>query len=156
MVPPRILFVCTGNICRSPTAAGVFLHRAAEAALEVIADSAGTSAEEAGNPTDHRARQVAAARGYELPPRIGRQVRHDDFKRFDRILAATRLHLRALEQRRPSDGTARLELMMAYAPEGGSLDIPDPWYGGWQDYEHALDLIEAAVNGLVMDLLGHR
>jgi protein-tyrosine phosphatase len=149
---PRILFVCTGNICRSPTAEGVLLHHARRSGLELVVDSAGTSAEEAGNPPDARARRVAEARGYLLPNRRARQVRTDDFASFDRIVAMTQTHLRALERRAPAAITARLELFMTYAPGHGILDVPDPWYGGLPDYEHALDLIEAGIEGLLREL----
>jgi protein-tyrosine phosphatase len=153
---PRILFVCTGNICRSPTAEGVLLHHARRNGLELIVDSAGTSAEELGNPPDARARRVAQARGYILPERQARQVRANHFITFDRILAMTGTHLRALERRAPAETTSRLELFMTYAPEHGVGDVPDPWYGGLADYEQALDLIEAGVAGLLRDLLAAR
>jgi protein-tyrosine phosphatase len=153
---PRILFVCTGNICRSPTAEGVLLHRAREAGLELVVDSAGTSAEEMGNPPDARARRVAEARGYLLPDRRARQIRANDFITFDRILAMTGAHLRTLERRAPAETTARLELFMTHAPGHGIMDVPDPWYGGLADYEHALDLIEAGVEGLLRALRAAR
>ncbi len=149
----RILFVCTGNICRSPTAEAVFLDRARRHGLDVVVDSAGTSAEEAGNPPDARAIRAAAARGYRLPERRARRVCAADFTGFDRVLAMTSTHLRTLRSRAPSNTTARLELFLAAAPEVGVIDVPDPWYGGPADYERALDLIEAGVDGLVRDLL---
>ncbi len=152
MRAPRILFVCTGNICRSPTAEGVLLHHARQSGLELIVDSAGTSAEEMGNPPDARARQIAQSRGYVLPDRRARQVRANDFITFDRILAMTETHLRTLERRATAETTARLERFMTYAPERGVSDVPDPWYGGLADYEQALDLIEAGVEGLLRAL----
>lgn len=156
MPETRILFVCTGNICRSPTAEAVFLQRARQRGLDVVADSAGTSAEEAGNPPDARAGLTAAARGYRLPERRARQIRAADFTRFDRLLAMTTGHLRTLRARAPVDATARLQLFLDYAPEAGLTDVPDPWYGGAADYEVALDLIEAGVDGLIQDLLAGR
>ncbi len=130
----------------------MLLHHARRTGLELVVDSAGTSAEEAGNPSDARARRVAEARGYRLPDRRARQVRVDDFATFDRIIAMTQTHLRALERRAPAAATARLELFMTYAPAPGIVDVPDPWYGGIADYEHALDLIEAGIEGLLRDL----
>jgi protein-tyrosine phosphatase len=156
LTAPRILFVCTGNICRSPTAEGVLLHHARASGLEVVVDSAGISAEELGNPPDARARQIAERRGYLLPNRRARQVRADDYAAFDRILAMTTRHLDVLERRAPAGGTARLELFMSHAPEHGLIDVPDPWYGGVADYEHALDLIEAGIVGLLRELQGAR
>ena len=156
MTAPRILFVCTGNICRSPTAEGVLLHHARRSGLELMVDSAGTSAEEMGNPPDARARRVAESRGYLLPNRRARQVRDTDFTGFDRVFAMTRTHLRTLERRAPAVATARLELFMTLAPAHGIEDVPDPWYGGLQDYEHALDLIEAGIEGLLRELRSGR
>ena len=156
MTTPRILFVCTGNICRSPTAEGVLLHHARASGLELVVDSAGTSAEETGNPPDARARRIAEARGYRLPNRRARQIRDADFTGFDRVFAMTRLHLRTLERRAPAAATARLELFMTLAPEHGIEDVPDPWYGGSADYEHALDLIEAGIEGLLRELRAGR
>ena len=153
---PSILFVCTGNICRSPTAEAVFLHRARQHGIDVVADSAGTSAEEAGNPPDARAIRAAAARGYRLPERRARQVRHADFSQFDRMLAMTTAHLQTLRVRAPIGTTARLQLFLDYAPTSGLTDVPDPWYGSAADYEAALDLIEAGIEGLLQDILASR
>lgn len=152
MTPPRILFVCTGNICRSPTAEAVLLHRAQARGIEVVADSAGTSAEEAGNPPDRRARAAARARGYTLPDRRARPVRAADFTGFDRVLAMTTAHLRTLERRAPPDGLARLQLFMDFVRADGPRDVPDPWYGDDAGFEQVLDLIEAGVDGLILDL----
>ena len=147
----KVLFVCTGNICRSPTAEGVFLHRAAERGLagRVAADSAGTSSEEHGNPPDPRARRAADARGYALPDRRARRIAGTDFDEFDLILAMDRGHLARLERIAPDHARERLRLFMDYAGDGMPKDVPDPWYGGAADFEHALDLIEAGVDGLL-------
>ena len=148
----RVLFVCTGNICRSPTAEAVFLAKAAAVGLKVVADSAGTSDEERGNLPDRRSVAVAAARGYELPRRGARQVRRGDFTAFDLIVPMTRAHEHRLRHTAPPEATARIELLMSYAPATGVVDVPDPWYGALPDFEHALDLIEEGVDGLVVDL----
>src|SRR5436305_4333014 len=129
MSATRVLFVCSGNICRSPTAEAVFLAKAAAAGLEVVADSAGTSDEERGNPPDRRSVAVAAARGYELPRRGARQVRPRDFTAFDLIVPMTRAHEHRLRRTAPPEATARIELLMSYAPAAGVVHVPDPGYG---------------------------
>lgn len=150
----KILFVCTGNICRSPTAEALLLHRAAERGLagQIEADSAGTSAEEAGNPPDRRARQAAAARGCVLPDRRARRITAADFDAFDLILAMDRGHLTALQRRAPDHARHRLRLFMEFAGPQSPPDVPDPWYGDARDFEQALDLIEAGVDGLLDQL----
>lgn len=150
----KILFVCTGNICRSPTAEGVFLHRAAKRGLagEIAADSAGTSSEEHGNPPDARARSAARARGYTLADRRARRIAAADFEDFDLILAMDRGHLASLERIAPDHARDRVRMFMDFADDGLPRDVPDPWYGGTADFEHALDLIEAGVDGLLDSL----
>lgn len=151
-MPTGVLFVCTGNICRSPLAEALIRHRAATLGVAVETDSAGTSDEEAGNPPDPRACAVALRRGFALPERRARQVRLGDFTRFDLILPMTRAHLRVLERLAPRAATARLRLFLDYAPEQRVKDVPDPWYGGMGDFERALDLIEAGVEGILREL----
>lgn len=151
----KVLFVCTGNICRSPTAEGVFLHRAASAGLAetVTADSAGVSAEERGNPPDRRAVRTAATRGYRLPDRRARRIEPADYHSFDLLLGMDRGHVARMGQMSPPGATARIELFLAYAPETGLQDVPDPWYGDGHDFARALDLIEAGVDGLIARIL---
>jgi protein-tyrosine phosphatase len=153
---PRVLFVCTGNICRSPLAEAVLRHRAEALGFAVAADSAGTSDEEAGRPPDPRARRVAERRGILLPDRRARQVVRADFTGFDLVLSMTHAHQRVLERLAPADATAELRLFMAYAADRRMMDVPDPWYGGMADFEQALDMIEAGVDGLVAALRDRR
>lgn len=153
MSPPRrLLFVCTGNICRSPTAEAVARAKAAKLGLAVETDGAGTSAEEAGNPPDPRAREAAARRGYDLPRRGARRVRDADFRDFDLILTAARQHRATLLRRAPAGAEGKVRLLMDHAPGRKGEDVPDPWYGGQDDFEHALNMIEAAVDGLTRAL----
>ncbi|NBB82654.1 MAG: low molecular weight phosphotyrosine protein phosphatase [Alphaproteobacteria bacterium] len=150
----KVLFVCTGNICRSPTAEGLFLHHAARRGLDgrVRADSAGVSDEEAGNPIDARAVACARARGIRLGERRARRVADADFDDHDLILGMTAVHLTRLEAERPHGARARLGVLLDHAPQVGVRDVPDPWWGGGQDFERAFDLIEAGITGLLDDV----
>lgn len=145
---PRILFVCLGNICRSPSAEGVFRHMAAAEGLRVEVDSCGTGAWHLGEPPSPAAITAARARGYDLSALRARQLQAADFTRFDRILVMDRANLRDARALRPPGGTEP-ELFLAHAPQHGQ-DVPDPWYTG--DYEGALDMIEDAARGLIAAL----
>jgi len=150
----KILFVCLGNICRSPTAAGVVRTLAAREApeLSIEVDSAGTAAYHVGEPPDPRTRQAAARRGYDLSALRARIVEPADFERFDLIVAMDRENLRVLRQRAPPAAHERLRLLLEFAPEAGPEDVPDPYYGGPNGFEEVLDLIEAAARGLLAHL----
>jgi len=145
-----VLFVCTGNICRSPTAHGVLLHKLREAGLAdwVRVDSAGTHDYHVGEPPDARAQAHALRRGYDLSALRARQVLREDFDSFDRILAMDRGHLSLLRRRAPA-GYANLGLFMDYAQPSSGPDVPDPYYGGAQGFERVLDMIEHAAAGLL-------
>lgn len=148
----RVLFVCTGNICRSPTAEGVLRHKARDAGLaeSIEIDSAGTHGYHIGDPPDQRAIRQAATRGYDLSDQRARKLRHEDFDAFDLILAMDCGHLSLMNGMAPKDGGAEVKLFLDYAPEAnGSREVPDPYYGGLEDYDHALDLIEAGVERLL-------
>jgi protein-tyrosine phosphatase len=150
----RILFVCLGNICRSPTAEGVLRALAAreapELALEI--DSAGTAGYHIGEPPDPRTRQAAARRGYDLEALRARIVEPGDFEHFDLILAMDRDNLRVLTRRAPRAVHERLRLFLEFAPQADSQDVPDPYYGGPNGFEEVLDLVEAASRGLIAHL----
>lgn len=151
-----ILFVCTGNICRSPTAEGVFRDRARAAGLEnrFLIDSAGIEGYHTGDPPDRRTVQAARARGYDLGTLRARRVEKADFSGFDMILAMDRGHLAALERMKPSGATAQIVMFMDFAGEGrgGPRDVPDPYYGGPEDFTLVLDLVEDGVEGLLAHL----
>ena len=151
----RVLFVCTGNICRSPSAEGVLRKLAAEAGLaEVIeVDSAGTHGYHSGDPPDPRAIRQAARRGYDIRAQRARTLRDEDFTRFDLILGMDSGHLHLLGRLTPEGAGAEIGLLMDYAEgtEGGG-EVPDPYYGDARDYDFALDLIERGVAGLLRAL----
>jgi protein-tyrosine phosphatase len=151
----RVLFVCLGNICRSPTAEGVLRHKLREAGLQarVEVDSAGTGDWHVGKAADLRTRQAAQQRGYDLSALRGRQVQAADFNAFDLILAMDTSNLRDLQQLRPGNATAELDLFLRrYQLQ---LDeVPDPYYGGADGFEQVLDLIEQACEGLLCEIKG--
>jgi protein-tyrosine phosphatase len=141
-----ILFVCTGNICRSPTAEAVFRTLAKKARLELRIESAGLGDWHVGQPPDDRAQHHAKGRGYDLSAQRARQVRARDFDDFDLILAMDRGHLRALERMAPPRHRAKIRL---FAPE---RDVPDPYYGGPEGFERVLDLVESQCRSLLAEL----
>jgi protein-tyrosine phosphatase len=149
--PATILFVCLGNICRSPTAEGVLRTRAEQSGLgnQFSVDSAGTGDWHVGDPPDRRAIAHAAMRGYDLTPLRARQVSRDDFVHFRWILAMDRANLRVLEAIRPSAYDGHLGLFLDFAPDLGVREVPDPYYGGRDGFERVLDLIEAASDALL-------
>lgn len=152
--PIRLLFVCMGNICRSPTAQGVAdaqLKKRGWASL-VETDSAGTHAYHVGEPPDRRACQAAAKRGIDLTGQRARRVSHRDFEDFDYILAMDGHNYRALEEIAPATHQSRLVMMLEFGDLGVATDVPDPYYGGGHGFEQVLDLLDDAVSGLMDDL----
>ena len=153
----RILFVCLGNICRSPTAEGVMRRLIAEAGLEgeVEVESAGTGGWHVGHPPDDRATSAAAARGIELVGEA-RRVSARDLDRFDLLIAMDRSNLRELLAVAPDEDAAeKVRLLREFDPASAGapdLDVPDPYYGGDHGFETVLDLVEAACRGLLDDL----
>ncbi len=150
----RILFVCLGNICRSPTAEGVLRHLLASEVptLDVEVDSAGTGDYHIGAPPDSRSQRAAASRGIDLSGLRARQVTAEDFQRFDLILAMDRKNLHDLQAIKPKNSHATLRLFLEYAPQTRTLEVPDPYFGGAAGFEHVLDLTTAAARGLIDDL----
>ncbi len=150
----RILFVCLGNICRSPTAEAVLRSLAAREAPElgIEVDSAGTAGYHVGEPPDPRTQSAAARRGYRLEALRARVVEPADFERFDLILAMDEDNLRVLRRRAPEAATPRLRLFLEFAPQQEVREVPDPYYGGPNGFEEVLDLIEAATRGLLAHL----
>ena len=150
--PVNVLFVCLGNICRSPTAEGVFRAACAQQGLadRVFADSAGIGEWHIGAPPDRRAIQAARRRGYDLTGLRGRQVTAADFERFGWILAVDLSVLHALEAMRPETYGGHLGLLLDLVPALGVREVPDPYYGGFDAFERVLDLVEQASEALVV------
>lgn len=152
----RMLFVCLGNICRSPTAEGVMRHLVEEAGVSdaFVLDSAGTGGWHVGDPPDPRSREAARRRGIVVAG-AARQVSAADFHDFDLILAMDRANLRDLRAAAPPDGTAEVRLLREYDENsvgGGDLDVPDPYYGGADGFDDVLDLVDAACRGVLAQL----
>ncbi|HEU4485610.1 MAG TPA: low molecular weight protein-tyrosine-phosphatase [Povalibacter sp.] len=154
----RILFVCMGNICRSPTAEGIFRHLLAQRQidLEVEVDSAGTHDYHVGEPPDPRAIAAARRRGIDLSALRARSLQPQDFENFDLLIAMDEQNLRELRSRSGPVYASRLRLMMDFAPDVGRRAVPDPYYGGPQGFEEVLDLLEQASEGLLRQLLVSR
>jgi protein-tyrosine phosphatase len=146
-----VLFVCLGNICRSPTAEGVFRAVLAREApdLKVEVDSAGTAAYHVGEPPDQRTQAAARRRGYDLSALRARSVEPADFERFDLILAMDAENAANLRRRAPRDKRDRVKLFLEFAADVDDEEVPDPYYGGASGFERVLDLVEAASRGLV-------
>jgi protein-tyrosine phosphatase len=149
----RILFVCMGNICRSPTAEGVMRRLLEDEGLDVEIDSAGTGGWHAGEPPDERATLAARRRGVTLEG-AARQIRPDDFRRFDLLIALDRANLRELLAVAPDEDAAeKVRLLREFDPAAGAeLDVPDPYYGGDRGFETVLDMVERACRGLIDEL----
>lgn len=149
-----VLFVCTGNICRSPTAEAIFRKIVADAGLgeAILADSAGTHAYHVGEPPDSRARAAASRRGYDMSGLRAKKVERTDFDRFDLILAMDGEHRSFLEGLRSPAAEGQVKLIMSYARRFAEKEVPDPYYGGPQGFERVLDMLEDSAQGLLETL----
>jgi low molecular weight protein-tyrosine phosphatase len=156
MAKRRLLFVCLGNICRSPMAEGVF-RRVAEqqGALHLFdIDSAGLGDWHVGQAPDSRAQTAAQNRGIDISGQSARQIASADYERFDLLLAMDGSNYQELVQLAPSDARHKIRRFLDFAPHAGTADVPDPFFGGAEGFNHALDLIEQAARGLLAELLG--
>jgi len=146
-----VLFVCMGNICRSPTAEGVFQKMVHDGGLAewFEIDSAGTHAYHVGSPPDERAQKAALARGVDLANLRARQVSHADFESFDHILVMDRQNYDTLMFVCPRNHSHKLKLFLEYAPGLKNVEVPDPYYGGDKGFERVLDLVEQASAGFL-------
>ena len=147
----KVLFVCMGNICRSPTAHGVFEQAVKVAGLadRIQVESAGTHAYHIGETPDPRSSQVAKRRGIDLAYIRAQKVDSADFEEFDYILAMDRDNYRNLEQACPPEHLPKVQLFLEYAPHLNEIEVPDPYYGGAHGFERVLDMVEAASEGLL-------
>jgi len=155
--PTSVLFVCLGNICRSPLAEGVFLHLVAESGVadEIEVDSAGTGAWHVGERPDPRSLEVAERHGIELPGHA-RRVGEEDFHRFDRIVAMDRSNLSDLESLRPAGSEATLELLRDHDPDPGDGEVPDPYYGGDDGFDRVYTMVRRSCAALLDEVLSTR
>ena len=148
-----VLFVCMGNICRSPTAEGVFRYHVAEAGLDEVfeIDSAGTHAYHVGEPPDRRAQEAAARRGFSLAEIRARRVGPEDFERFEYIIAMDADNLVMLREQADAAFREKIRLFLEFG-SGPETEVPDPYYGGATGFERVLDLVEDASRGLLKKL----
>ncbi len=149
-----VLFVCMGNICRSPTAEGVFRKLVADAGLDeqIHIESAGTHAYHTNEPPDRRAQAAAERRGFELSDLRARRVSEKDFVEFDLILAMDKLNLVTLQDRASEDCTSSIRLFLEFSEAARETEVPDPYYGGTAGFERVLDIVEAAADGLLQQI----
>jgi protein-tyrosine phosphatase len=148
----KILFVCMGNICRSPTAEGVFKHLLAQTHLQVFVDSAGTHSYHVGEPPDKRSQAAAAERGIDISTLRSRLITQEDFEKFDYILAMDKHNHGWLKRICPQKHLHKLQLFLEFAPHLMLENVPDPYYGDKADFEEVLDLVEEASQGLLAHL----
>ena len=150
-----VLFVCMGNICRSPTAEGVFrkVVRDADLESEIIIDSAGTHAYHVGQAPDERAQLAADRRGIRLRDIRARRVTIEDFDRFEYVLAMDEDNLLILQENAPEHHREKIRLFLEFSETAPVLEVPDPYYGGSSGFERVLDLVEEASHGLLQALI---
>ncbi len=144
-----VLFVCMGNICRSPTAEAVFRHKAKESAVKLKIDSAGTIGSHAREKPDHRAQKAGILRGYSFDKIKARKVSVKDFEDFDLILAMDNHNVSELKKVAPDHLAFKIKLFLEFAENFEDSEVPDPYYGGAQGFRYVLDLVEDASDGLI-------
>jgi len=149
-----VIFVCMGNICRSPTAEAVFRHYVDNAGMsgQIMIDSAGTHDYHIGDKPDARAQRAAQQRGYDMSQLRGRQVEENDFRQFDYVLAMDRANLAILQNITPHGSDTRARLFLEYARHYNEREVPDPYYGGADGFERVLDMVEDAAQGLLEEI----
>ena len=154
----RVLFVCMGNICRSPTAEAVFRRLAAQRGMlsELEIDSAGTHGYHVGESPDARTQRAAAERKYDLSQLVARKVAPEDLDYFDVVLAMDRSNMDSLRKLCPPNRLPRLKLFMSYARQFDDDEVPDPYYGLAHDFDLVLDMIEDAAEGLLDEIIRER
>lgn len=147
----RVLFVCLGNICRSPSAQGVLEKRIRDAGLAhaISVDSCGTAAFNVGKPPDPRAVAAAARSGYDISGQIARQIHDDDYASADYIIAMDRINLTNVQAWAPKDYQGELRLFLEYCPGGGNRQIPDPYYEDADRFDGVINMLEKAADGLL-------
>jgi protein-tyrosine phosphatase len=152
--PVGVLFVCTGNICRSPSAEAILRHKAAQAGLadRLRIDSAGLGEWHLGHPPDPRATDAVEARGYAMGEQTARAVSPRDFERFDYVIALDEGHYAQLRQMAPGGAQGRVRLFLDFAPGSGRKSVPDPYYGDLGGFDTMVDLIEAGIDGLLAEI----
>lgn len=153
----KVLFVCMGNICRSPSAEGVFRHKVIEAGLDdkIQIDSAGTHAYHVGNPPDPRSQEAATKRHFDLSAQRARKVEVEDFDEFDYVVAMDMNNQDDLQAICPAGLEDKIHLFLKFSNNSSKKEVPDPYYGGGNGFEIVLDLIEDAADGLIVHLQKH-
>jgi protein-tyrosine phosphatase len=148
-----VLFVCMGNICRSPSAEAVFRHKVKEKGISLTIDSAGTTGSHAREKPDHRAQKIGIERGYSFDKIKARKVIIEDFTKFDLVLAMDEHNVKELKKLAPEHLHEKIQLFLEYADNFEELEVPDPYYGGARGFKFVLDLVEDASNGLLKKLV---
>ncbi len=146
-----VLFVCTGNICRSPSAHGVFRDMVEAETLgnKIRVESAGTQSYHVGNPPDPRSAYTALKRGYDLSDLRAQQLKKSDFEEFDYLLAMDEGHFNIMQAACPKEHLEKVILFLTFSPDCKETGVPDPYYGGDHGFEHVLDLVESSCQGLL-------
>ncbi len=150
-MPVQVLFVCLGNICRSPAAQGILEQRIADAGLQgaIEVDSCGTAAFNVGKSPDPRSAEAALRAGYDISAQIARQIHDEDYQRFDFIIAMDRINLTNIEAWAPADYAGEMRLFMDYCKHGGNAQIPDPYYKDASEFDAVIKSLERAADGLL-------